>query len=83
MAAFKVDAFRPLAEFKREVADFARYIKSTPLSEGSTGVFYPGELEHIRAQERRKGGVMIEEKTWDTLRKLAAEYKVAAELDLA
>ena len=76
LAVFKVDAFRPLAEFKREVAEFARYLKDTPLSEGSTGVFYPGEVEYLREQERRKNGIEIEDATWTTLRKLAGELKL-------
>jgi len=77
LAVFKVDAFRPLAEFKREVAEFARYLKETPLSEGSTGVFYPGEVEYLREQERRKSGVEIEDATWKKLRTLASELKLA------
>ena len=80
MAVFKVDAFRPLADFKKEVAEFARYLKATPPSEGSPGVFYPGEVEHIREQERRKSGIDVEDATWDKLRALAGEYGLAAEL---
>jgi uncharacterized oxidoreductase len=76
LAVFKVDAFRPLAEFKREVAEFARYLKATPLSEGSSGVFYPGEVEYLREQERRKSGVEIEDATWKKLRALASELKL-------
>src|SRR5271155_3156752 len=30
MAVFKVDAFRPLAQFKKDIADFVRYLKETP-----------------------------------------------------
>src|SRR5262252_10916132 len=56
MAVFNVAAFRPLAEFKKEVADFARYLKATPPAAGSPGVFYPGEVEHLRAQERANNG---------------------------
>ncbi len=82
MAVFKVDAFRPLQEFKKEVADFARYLKATPPSEGSPGVFYPGEIEHKREQERRKSGIEVEAATWDKLKSLASEYKLADELDL-
>ena len=82
MAVFNVAAFRPLAEFKKEVADFARYLKATPPAAGSPGVFYPGEVEHMREQQRRKSGIEIEEATWDKLRALAAEYKLADELDL-
>ena len=82
MAVFNVAAFRPLKDFKKEVAEFARYLKETPLSEGSTGVFYPGEVEYIREQQRRVSGIEIEDATWDKLRALAGEYKLAAELDL-
>ena len=53
MAVFNVAAFRPLQEFKREVGEFARYLKATPPSEGSSGVFYPGEVEYIREQPRK------------------------------
>jgi len=38
MAVFNVAAFRPLTDFKKEVAEFARYLKATPPSAGSTGV---------------------------------------------
>jgi len=82
MAVFNVAAFRPLQQFKKEVAEFARYLKETPLSEGSTGVFYPGEVEFIREQQRKISGIEIEDATWDKLRALAGEYKLAAELDL-
>src|SRR3984893_155981 len=82
MAAFNAAAFRPLAEFKREVAEFARYLKATPPAAGSPGVFYPGEVEHVRAQERAKNGIEVEDATWNKLRGLAAEYGLAAELDL-
>src|SRR5579884_1184499 len=33
MAVFNVAAFRPLEQFKKEVGEFARYLKSTPPSE--------------------------------------------------
>jgi LDH2 family malate/lactate/ureidoglycolate dehydrogenase len=82
MAVFKVEAFRPLAEFKREVAEFARYLKATPPSEGSPGVYYPGEIEHLNEQARRKSGIEVEEATWAKLRALADEYGLAAELRL-
>ena len=83
MAVFNVAAFRPLQDFKKEVAEFARYLKETPRSEGSTGVFYPGEVEYIREQQRKVAGIEIEDATWDKLRALAGDYRLAAELDLA
>ncbi len=82
MAVFKVEAFRPLAEFKREVAEFARYLKATPPSEGNPGVYYPGEIEHRNEQARRKSGIDVEEATWEKLRALATQYGLAADLEL-
>jgi uncharacterized oxidoreductase len=46
-------------------------------------VFYPGEVEYIREQQRKVSGIEVEDATWDRLRALAAEYKLATELDLA
>ena len=70
-------------DFKKEVGEFARYLKATPPSEGSAGVFYPGEVEYIREQQRKAAGIEIEDATWEKLRALAGDYKLAAELDLA
>jgi uncharacterized oxidoreductase len=77
MAVFKVDAFRPLARFKAEVAEFAQYLKATPPSEGSSGVLYPGEVEHRAKIERSEHGIEIEDMTWAKLGALAAELGVA------
>jgi LDH2 family malate/lactate/ureidoglycolate dehydrogenase len=83
MAVFKVDAFRPLAEFRREVAELARYLKATPPSEGSAGVLYPGEIEHRRERERTAKGIEIEDATWQKLRALAEQHGAAARLGFA
>ena len=83
MAVFNVEAFRPLKDFKKEVADFARYLNATPPSEGSKGVLYPGEIENRTEKERQASGIDVEDATWEKLKQLAAEYKLAGELDLA
>ncbi|GLR45257.1 dehydrogenase [Mesorhizobium amorphae] len=83
MAVFNVAAFRPLNEFKQEVADFARYLKSARPLEGSSGVFYPGEIGYLREQERTANGIEVDHVTWEKLRTLACNYGLAGELDLA
>ena len=83
IAVFKVAAFRPLAQFKQEVAEFAAYLKATPPSEGSRGVLYPGEIEHLREQERRANGIDVEDAPGRSCKSLAAGYGLTAELDLA
>ena len=80
MAVFNVAAFRPLAEFKKEVGEFAAYLKATPPALGSSGVLYPGEIEHIRQQERSRNGIEVEDATWSKLRQLAASYGLAEPL---
>lgn len=77
MAVFNVEAFRPLAEFKKDVADFAAVLKDTPPSKGSQGVLYPGEIEHMKEAERRRDGIAVEAKTWNTLADYADEFGVA------
>ncbi|HEX2150423.1 MAG TPA: Ldh family oxidoreductase [Stellaceae bacterium] len=80
MAVFKVDAFRPLAEFKKDVGDFIRYLKDTPPAEGSSGVLYPGEIEHMKETDRRANGIEVEDATWYKLKALAEDYKLTDRL---
>src|SRR5260370_34740665 len=79
MAVFKVAAVRPLQDFKKEIAEFARYLKATPPSEGSPGVFYSGEVEYIREQQRRGSGIEGEEGTWGKMCALAGEDKLCTQ----
>ena len=80
MAVFNVAAFRDLATFKNEVTEFAQYLKATPLAQGSTEVFYPGEVEYRKEQDRRKNGIPVEDATWNRLKDLAGSYGIAGKL---
>jgi LDH2 family malate/lactate/ureidoglycolate dehydrogenase len=80
MAVFKVDAFRPLAQFKKDIGEFVQYLKATKPAEGSSGVYYPGEIEHMREEDRRANGIEIEDATWYKLRSLAEGYGLADQL---
>jgi uncharacterized oxidoreductase len=77
MAAFKVDAFRPLDVFKREVAEFAAFLKSTPRAAGVDRVYYPGEIEHLRARKTATDGIFVEDATWAKLNELAEQFGLA------
>ncbi len=80
LAAFKVDAFRPLAEFKKEVGAFAQYLKETKPVQGAERVYYPGEVEYLREEDRRRNGIEIEDATWEKLKALAEGYGIAQQL---
>ena len=81
MAVFNVAAFRPLAEFKHDVGDFIAYLKATPPALGSSGVLYPGEIEHRRQLERRRDGIEVEDATWYKLQQLADSYGLSDKLE--
>jgi len=83
MAVFNVSAFRNLETFKQEVTDFAKYLKDTPPAEGFKQVYYPGEVEFVKEQDRRKNGIPIEDATWGVLKKLATEFGIAGKFGLA
>ncbi|RJQ54652.1 MAG: Ldh family oxidoreductase [Desulfobacteraceae bacterium] len=79
LLAVKVDAFRPLEDFKREVDDFISQIKNTPPAKGFEEVLYPGEIEWRTAQQRLKSGIFIEDATWDGLQRLMDDYGIKIE----
>jgi hypothetical protein len=83
LIAIKVDAFRPLLTFRKDVADFANYLKDTPPAKGSSGVLYPGEVEHRQEQKRGAEGIEIEDATWKKLGALAQEGGIAGTLGFA
>jgi uncharacterized oxidoreductase len=82
MAAFRVDAFLDLDQFKREVTEFAHYLKATPKAKGFNEIYYPGEIEYVTTQRKLKDGIEVEDATWNKLVSLAEEYGVKAELEL-
>jgi uncharacterized oxidoreductase len=82
MACFKVEAFRDLKTFKAEVAEFAHYLKNTMPAEGFEEVLYPGEIEHRNEVSRGKGGIAVEDSTWEKLTALAEKYGMREKLGL-
>ena len=78
MLAIDPSAFMPLADFKKEVEAFVRYLKETPPAEGFDEVLYPGEKEHRVTEKRRREGIPIEEGTWAKITALAEKYGAQA-----
>ena len=80
MAVFKVSAFRDLATFKQEVTDFANYLKATPPAQGVKEIYYPGEVEFLKEQDRRANGITVEDATWGKLKDLAQQFGLTSKL---
>ena len=73
---YQVENFRPLADFKREMKEFAEFVKTSPPAEGFTEVLYPGEIEYKTELKRREEGIDVEEETWNQITDLMRELKV-------
>ena len=74
ISVFNVDAFYPLEDFKREVTGLTESVKSSLTAKGFKEVLYPGEIEWLTEQKRRREGVPIEDETWQRIESLIKEY---------
>ena len=80
LVAYDVEKFRPLADFKKDVKDFAEFVKTSPPAAGFSEVLYPGEIEFKTEQKRRAEGIFIEDETWKQITELMAELNVQNEI---
>jgi len=65
--AIKVDAFRPISEFKREIDDLIRTIKKSTVAPGFKEILIPNELEQKTKKERLVKGIYISQRTWEKI----------------
>ena len=70
--ALNIAAFRPLADYNRDMARLIENLKSVPRAPGVEGVFYPGELEARAEARQRAEGIVLPE---DTVAELDAGAK--------
>lgn len=59
LAAIDPAAFGDREDFKREMSEFADYLRSTPPARGHDRVLVPGDLEWETAQIRRRDGIPL------------------------
>ena len=58
-AAIRVDAFRPVDEFKKDMDDYIQMLKNSPKAEGQERIFIAGEKEYERAERYTREGVPL------------------------
>ncbi len=80
IAVFNVAHFRPLDQFKKEMKEFAEFVKTSPPAAGFTEVLYPGEPEYRTELQRRKEGIYVEDETWQQISHLMKELKVESKV---
>ena len=75
--AIRIDTFRPVDEFKRDMDRLLRELKSTPPIEGQERVYAAGEIEFETADERREHGIPLLPSVLKGLRDVGAQVGVA------
>ena len=76
ISVFNVEHFRSLAQFKSEVQEFVKFVKTSPPAAGFSEVLYPGEIEHNTEQRRLNDGIFVEDGTWEQITAIMNELGV-------
>jgi len=79
--AMRVDCFRPVDEFKREMDRSIREIRTSERMEGVDRIWLPGEMEFHKIRERRAHGIPVAPAVVRQLRQLASELHLPVSLD--
>lgn len=79
--AFRVDGFRDVAEFKRDMDRELRAFRNSAKAPGHERIYTAGEIEHEKAVANRANGIPVHVAVWAGLEKLAAEFGVPLEAE--
>jgi L-2-hydroxycarboxylate dehydrogenase (NAD+) len=78
--AWRLDAFRPPAEFKADMDDLIRRLKGGRLAEGATRIYVHGEKEFEETARRAEQGIPLGAKVEASLRQIAADLDIEYDL---
>ncbi|HXZ34730.1 MAG TPA: Ldh family oxidoreductase [Thermodesulfobacteriota bacterium] len=78
--ALRVDYFRPVQEFKKDMDDLIRRLRNSAKAEGQTRIFIHGEKEFELEEKYRKEGIPLYFKVYDDLKAIASELGVKFDL---
>ncbi len=79
--AIKVDGFRELDAFKRDMDRELREFKDSEKAPGQDRIYVAGEIEYEKTLANRANGVPIHVKVWTGLERLASELDIPFALD--
>ena len=79
--ALRVDAFRPVEDFKRGMDDLQGRLKSAPRAEGQERIYIHGEKEFEEAERRLREGIPLDPKVLQELKRIANEFGVEFDLE--
>ena len=76
LGALRVDYFRPVEEFKKEMDDLIRRLKNSAKAEGQSRIYIHGEKEFELEEKYRKEGIPLYYKVYEDLKAIASEVGV-------
>ncbi|MDF1514956.1 MAG: Ldh family oxidoreductase [Anaerolineae bacterium] len=74
--AMDVNRFMPLEMFKHRLGEMLKEFGDLPPAEGFTQVYYPGQIEGLRRQQRQSDGIPIPPGIYQELSDLGEKYGV-------
>ena len=78
--AWRVDAFRPVNEFKAAMDDLQQRLKNAPKAEGQNRIYIHGEKEYEKTEHYGRDGIPINPKVVEDLKAIAEEMDVKWDL---
>jgi L-2-hydroxycarboxylate dehydrogenase (NAD+) len=78
--AIKIDGFRDVAGFKRDLDRELRAFKDSEKAPGCERIYVAGEIEYEKTLAHRRDGVPVHVKVWNVLERLAGELGIPFEL---
>jgi L-2-hydroxycarboxylate dehydrogenase (NAD+) len=78
--AIRIDAFRPVEDFKEMMDHYLRRLRATATADGEERVEYAGLSEHERKQDRLSNGIPLHQVVVAYLRGLAQDLNVEADI---
>ncbi|MBC5810810.1 MAG: Ldh family oxidoreductase [Candidatus Eremiobacteraeota bacterium] len=79
--AFRVDGFRDVTDFKRDMDEELRAFKSSEHAPGAERVYVAGEIEHEKTLAHRRDGIPVHAKVWNGLEKMAGELGLPFDIE--
>jgi LDH2 family malate/lactate/ureidoglycolate dehydrogenase len=77
--AIRVDAFRPLDDFRDSMDDLLERLKNSPKAEGQERIYIHGEKEFETEDDRRQNGIPLHDKVVTVLQSYAEEWGLPLE----
>jgi L-2-hydroxycarboxylate dehydrogenase (NAD+) len=74
--ALDPSAFRPLAEFKRDMDNLARELKDSPKAEGQTRIYVHGEKSYDRMEKYQRDGIPLGVTVVEAIKKIGSELNI-------